>query len=725
MILTSNPFVPIDFPLPPDWCGLDECSLRVQLRDYFVASFDRYESLFECLASDAAFYEKPISLRHPLIFYFGHTATFFVNKLLLAKLISSRLNPRLEAMFAVGVDEMSWDDLNDAHYDWPTVSDVKAYRQDVRALVMRVIREAPFTAPLGWDNPWWVILMGIEHELIHLETSSVLIRQHQLHHVRSHPAWKPESADVASCHQTPTNSLIPVEAGQVLLGKGDPHLDACTTQGEVRRYGWDNEYGEYQAMVPAFEASRLLVSNGEYLAFVEAGGYAQAHYWTEEGWGWRQFSEALHPSFWRNRSGQWVLRLMCAEVTMPWNWPVEVNCHEAQAFCAWKAVQTGAAIRLPTEDEWARLYDLSGVSAGTVAQRRLNGGRSSVPVDRFVHGDFCDVVGNVWQWTNTPIYPFPGFEAHPFYDDFSIPTFDTHHNLIKGGSWISCGNEALRSSRYAFRRHFFQHAGFRYVVGETPTPPTFSRYEDDALLAQYAEFHYGETYFGVPNFPEAVAHIALQAMARSSDHHPMRRALDIGCAVGRTSFELARGGFETVVGIDFSARFINMADTLIRDGLVRYALTDEGTLQSFREVQLAALGTPDQWSRVTFMQGDACNLKSVHQGYDLVIAANLIDRLYEPRRFLADIAGRIVPGGVLVITSPYTWLAEHTLPEQWLGGFKRDGERYTTLDALRELLAEHFIERDAPRDLPFVIRETARKFQHSVAQVTCWERRCG
>lgn len=707
------------FSVSPDWCDLDAAGLRERLLAYFTESFERYESLFDCLANDAAYYEKPIALRHPLIFYFGHTATFFVNKLLMAKMINERVNPRLEAMFAVGVDEMSWDDLNDAHYDWPTVAEVKAYRDQVRALVTRLIQEAPLTLPMGWDNPWWAILMGIEHELIHLETSSVLIRQHRLHHVRPQAGWAPEPSTPCALTAAPANTLVDVPAGTIKLGKGDPYHDACATTGDARRYGWDNEYGVHDAAVPAFQASRFLVSNAEFMAFVEAGGYGTSDFWSEEGWSWRQFAGAEYPTFWHRQEGAWKLRLMCEEVPMPWDWPVEVNCHEAAAFCAWKAAETRKPVRLPTEDEWVRLYDLAGVTVETPAQRRLSGACSSVPVNRFAHGDFFDVVGNVWQWTCTPIYPFAGFEAHPIYDDFSIPTFDERHNLIKGGSWISCGNEALRASRYAFRRHFFQHAGFRYVVGEPPAKPVLSRYEDDALLAQYADFHYGQTYFDVPNFPAAVARIALDAV----QDRPRRRALDIGCAVGRTSFELARGGFASVVGVDFSARFIHLADELIRHGLVRYTLTDEGELQSFREISLKQLDLVDAAQRVAFWQGDACNLKETHRDYDLVIAANLIDRLYDPRKFLDDIAGRIVSGGVLVITSPYTWLTEHTPRGQWLGGFKRDGERYTTLDALQEILARDFVPIGQPQDVPFIIRETARKFQHTLAQVTCWERR--
>jgi len=86
---------------------------RMEVKTYFLDSFDTYESLFSCLSSDEAFYQRPERLRHPLIFYFGHTATFFINKLILSKAINERINPRFESLFAIGVDEMSWDDLND------------------------------------------------------------------------------------------------------------------------------------------------------------------------------------------------------------------------------------------------------------------------------------------------------------------------------------------------------------------------------------------------------------------------------------------------------------------------------------------------------------------------------------------------------------------------------------------------------------------------------------
>ncbi|MFA5170869.1 MAG: 5-histidylcysteine sulfoxide synthase [Sulfuriferula sp.] len=704
MDLTHTPL----FPRTPDLQGADVAAMRVTLRDYFHATFSRYEQLFETLACDEAYFEKPISLRHPLIFYFGHTATFFINKLLLAGLVTERINPQFESMFAVGVDEMSWDDLNDKHYPWPTVAEVQQYRNQVRVVVDDVIAHAPLTLPIGWSHPWWTIVMGIEHERIHLETSSVLIRQQRLDWVRSHPEW-------VACTLTaepPLNELVSIVAGTVKQGK-----DRADTV-----YGWDNEYGEHVADVAEFQASRYLVTNREFLGFVEADGYAADGWWDEEGRGWRQYAQAQQPIFWLRAEQGWQLRLMTEVITMPWDWPVEVNYHEAKAFCNWKAAQTGWAVRLPTEDEWCRLYDVSGVAevpANSAAQANLHLDywASACPVTQFAHGDLFDVVGNVWQWTETPIYPFAGFEVHPIYDDFTTPTFDGRHNLIKGGSFIACGNESRRDARYAFRRHFFQHAGFRYVVSDAAAVAPNVYYESDKQLSEYAEFHYGDEYYGVANFPKALAEIAVAA----TEGKPRHKALDLGCATGRATFELARA-FDAVVGVDFSARFINLGVQLAQTGSIRYTLIDEGELVSYKMRDLTSLGLDAVHDKVHFEQGDACNLKPILSGFDLILAANLIDRLYDPAQFLSMVHERLNIGGVLLIASPYTWLEEHTPRQDWVGGYKKDGENYTTLDGLKAQLGEHFRLMHAPQDVPFVIRETRRKFQHTLSEVTLWER---
>ena len=137
---------------------------RQELHASFQQTWQLYERLFELISDESAFFDRPEPLRHPLIFYFAHTAVFFVNKLKLAGHITQRVNPDFEALFAVGVDEMSWDDLNDEHYPWPSVSDVRAYRSEVFDVVNSFIDVLPLTLPITQTDAAWVILMGIEHE---------------------------------------------------------------------------------------------------------------------------------------------------------------------------------------------------------------------------------------------------------------------------------------------------------------------------------------------------------------------------------------------------------------------------------------------------------------------------------------------------------------------------------------------------------------------------------
>lgn len=684
----------------------DPEQLRQDIRDYFLETFACYESLFDCLKPEG-FYEKAIPLRHPLIFYYGHSASFFINKLLLAKLITERVHPHFESLFAVGVDEMSWDDLDHRHYDWPSIAAVHAYRQQVKQIVLEVIDRIAMQTPINWQHPCWPILMGIEHERIHLETSSVLIRQQKLDYVQPHSAWRAFTQQ----HSAPQNTLLPVAASDICLYKTQTNP----------YYGWDNEYGIHKAQVAAFSASRYLVSNQEFLAFVEDDGYIQTELWTDEGREWLKFSQVKHPTFWQQSTQGWQLRLMTEMVPMPWDWPVEVNFHEAKAFCNWKSQLTAQKIRLPSEDEWYALYQSTGLSPEQIQQHanlQLKLAASACPVHQFAHGDFYDVQGNVWQWTETPIYPFDGFQVHPIYDDFTTPTFDSQHNLIKGGSWISSGNEILHSARYAFRRHFFQHAGFRYVMAEQELNPIQSHYETDKLAAEYLEFQYGPEYFGVANFAKTLVQLAMQKLPELNK----AQALDLGCATGRASFELAHY-FDQVTGIDFSARFIQHGVQLAKQQTLHYSICLEGDLVEHKSCQLHHLGLDQVADKVAFFQGDACNLKPQFSGYDFILAANLIDRLHHPKAFLTTVHQRLNVGGVLMLTSPYTWLTEHTERSEWIGGFKQDAENFTTLDGLKALLSPHFDLIEAPQHVEFVIRETARKFQHSLSEVTLWRRK--
>ena len=248
-------------------------------------------------------------------------------------------------------------------------------------------------------------------------------------------------------------------------------------------------------------------------------------------------------------------------------------------------------------------------------------------------------------------------------------------------------------------------------------------YESDRLLAEYLLFHYGrpEEVMPFPFGPVGGLDFAVRAVteciapARLPEH---ARALDLGCAVGRSSFELARWCRE-VVGIDFSHRFVAAAGALQTGGSLPYERTEEGELTTRCTARV-----PDgiDRSRVHFEAGDACALRADLGRFDAALLINLVDRLPQPRRCLERLPDLLNPGGQLVIASPYTWLAEYTPKDQWLGGYAREGQAVRGFDTLRGILEPDF-EFVRSVDLPFVIREHARKFQWSVSLAGIWRRR--
>ena len=229
-------------------------------------------------------------LRHPLIFYFGHTATVYVNKMIDFGMIKERVNPEYEQMFAVGVDEMDWDDLNESHYEWPSIADTKVYREKVKRVILNVIENAEEKIMKDWHNDLWVLLLGIEHERIHLETSAVIMRRVPLEMISSVEAFVECPCRQEELQKIPVNKMIDVKAWKDTWNRSIK---------DAKTYGWDNEFGEKQFNVKGFKASEMLVSNGEYLKFVQDGAYQNMEWWTEEGQRWIKSIKPKMPLFWR------------------------------------------------------------------------------------------------------------------------------------------------------------------------------------------------------------------------------------------------------------------------------------------------------------------------------------------------------------------------------------------------------------------------------------------
>lgn len=678
---------------------------RKEIREYFLKTWEIDELLYTQLASDEVFYHRGDALRHIILFYLGHTASFFINKFMITKIISERINPEYESIFAIGVDEMSWDDLNNNHYNWPPVEEVRKYRNKAKEVVLKVIDTTKFDMPITWDSVMWIVMMGIEHARIHIETSSVLIRQLPLNEVvvgRFGEQCK-EYGDA------PKNEMIPVEGKKMMLGKSFEHSF----------YGWDNEYGVYEEEVADFKASKYLVSNGEFLEFINDGGYHLQEFWSEEGWNWRNFKQPEMPLFWRKIDENYKLRLVAEEIPMAWNWPVEVNQLEAKAFANWKTKKTGKTHRLPSEAEWYRLFDVAGLKdmnewEKTPGNINLKYFTSPCPVNKFKQGDFYDVLGNVWQWTETPITGFAGFKVHPAYDDFSTPTFDGKHNMIKGGSWISTGNETTYHSRYAFRRHFYQHAGIRLVESETPLVIQNNEYETDEEVTLACE----KDWTAQPNFSKQLSELILKTI----DMPEYKHIIDLNADTGRLAFELATK-FGKVSAVDFSARFVKMSIQLRDNGFMRYTMKDQGDLLHYREVVLSDYALGKGKEEICFFQADVNNLKPNFTGYDVVVLPDILQEIAKPRQFLKSIQERMNQDAMLIIASDYDWDLKKTEHKYWLGGYKKDGEQVTPLDALKKTLGNDFTLHSEPVELQYILPQNSRKTIAKQMQITVWKRK--
>jgi putative 4-mercaptohistidine N1-methyltranferase len=235
-------------------------------------------------------------------------------------------------------------------------------------------------------------------------------------------------------------------------------------------------------------------------------------------------------------------------------------------------------------------------------------------------------------------------------------------------------------------------------------------YESDQLLNEYLLMHYGSDELLMPwDFgPKGALHFPVRTVAHFPDT-VVDRSLDIGCAVGRSSFELSRTS-QKVVGVDYSSNFIAAAKHLAEDGALHYVVKETGRKESQAVAHPPGGSHPD---RCQFIQGDAMNLAEDLGSFDRVHAANLICRLPDPEKLLERLPDLVKPGGHLVLATPCTWLDEFTPPDQ-----QPDGD---TFDWLKSKLGSHFnLLRQV--DEPFMIRETARKFQWTVSLVTVWQR---
>lgn len=726
-------------PIP----NLADCT-RDSVQDYFDNSWTLTEVLLSGLSSSDVFYRVPYhGLRHPLVFYYVHQAVLYVNKLRLAGLIPSAVNAAFESLFETGVDEMSWDDMSKNTMEWPELTALHEYRKQVYRIITKIISEHEGLndghVPINSSNPLWTLFMGFEHERIHLETSSVLIRELPIECVRRPEAWpslhlspnvSESSFPPVEGKDFPVNKMISIDAGSAEIGKP---VDAPY-------FGWDNEYGHRVAEVSAFRASQNLISNGEFYKFVASGSYLEQRFWSTQGWKWRSFRNTKFPAFWKLEGPAGIhhykLRTCFELVPMQWSWPAVVNFYEAEAFCKWKSeVEGSGPFRLITEAEHHRLRTLRTSESSQYNLNLACGAERPVGLD--IEGDSDnqpgDLFGNVWQWCEDEFNPLEGFTVNKFYDDFSVPCFDGEHQMILGGSFISTGDEATTWARFHFRPHFFQHAGFRVVsstgdggvVKLSAQQSKVNPYETESILNEYLTLHFAPAEIQMPftfvsrdltEFPQRCAELVIKWTDKLGINP--ERALDIGCAVGGSSFKLAEK-FSEVTALDLSQSFIDAAKRLQHDGSIKFKCRTEGE----QTIELEAKVDKTSAQKIDFRRADACALPPELIDFDAVLLANLLCRLPSPMSCLSRMSGPrgiVRRGGLIVLTTPFTWMESFTPKELWFGGQK--DAQLTSEESLMEKMSADF-ELLEKFDMPLLIREHERKYQLISALASVWRRR--
>jgi iron(II)-dependent oxidoreductase len=446
--------------------ALDTLSVsRADLVEWYLRNRARSRQLFDLL-DPSVYYTRPISLRNPIVFYEGHLPAFSVIAFLRRGLGAAPVNGRYEELFARGIDpdsEAGAVPRTGTSTTWPARKEVLEFGRAVDEAVVHALRHASFDESRPAMRHGEGLFTALEHEAMHQET--LLYMWHRLPHEHKR---KPLDLKYEPGGDPPIYRAVTIPAGTATLGASrDREL-----------FGWDNEFDELHVNVSSFEIDVHSVTNADFLAFIDAGGYHNRELWTDEGWEWRASAGIEHPIFWLPSSQQrssahsaWLWRGMFEYIPLPPAWPVYVSHAEASAFARWKGR------RLPTEAEYHR------AAFGTpTGEERPLPWSAEVVNPKYGNFDFMgwepvpagsrpdgasawgvhDLIGNGWEWTSTPFAPLPGFQPMPSYPEYSAEFFDGHHYVMKGASPGTAKELIRRSFRNWFRTNYpYVYAKFR------------------------------------------------------------------------------------------------------------------------------------------------------------------------------------------------------------------------------------------------------------------------
>jgi iron(II)-dependent oxidoreductase len=379
----------------------------------------------------------------PILWHLAHVGAFEEFWLLIRNKGQTAINPRYQVIF----DPIRTPREESANL--PSRGEMEGYLASVRSCVEELYENAKDAEQL------FLLNLVLEHEYQHQETLSYLLQMLPPESKRGHATAAPMAP--AGGHSLPESILV--EGGSFEHGSSEDFV-------------YDNEKPRHLVTIGDFLIDRVPVTNGQFLEFINAGGYQDSRLWSEPGWEWKEANAVAGPEYWQRGSTGWETIEMFDRYALRPDYPVTgVSWHEAQAYARF------AGKRLPNEDEWQKaagwddvstrmrrfawgdeqphdlLANFNGQHAGTSAVGAYPRGASATGC--------LDMTGNIWEWTSTTFGPFPGFKAYP-YPEYSELWFDGDHRILKGGSWMTRPPLLRLSFRNFFRPGFrFAFAGFR------------------------------------------------------------------------------------------------------------------------------------------------------------------------------------------------------------------------------------------------------------------------
>jgi formylglycine-generating enzyme required for sulfatase activity len=409
----------------------------------------RSDQLFALLPSDALLH-RPISLRHPFLFYVGHLPAFAWNQIGRGVLGEGHLHKDFDLLFERGIDPASEDHARAVSISaWPPLDEILAYRDEARRAVLARIPAVLARAGDVLSAKGRILHLVIEHELMHHETLLYMLQEHAAGLVQ-----RPEGVPPLTVGEGREAELRHVAAGRVVLGTD---LDSI-------EFGWDNEFGRAEIEIPAFTIDSLPVRNRDYLQFLEMAGQG--------------VSDALGPRAWTSDAEGILVKTVFGPVRFDdaAGWPVQVSGEQARAY----AEARGG--RLPTEAELHRAAFTEpggGVRAhpwGDAPPEARHGNfgfRRWAPVPAGDHPEGMsawgveELVGNGWEWTSTPFAPLPGFVPYArTYPGYSADFFDGAHDVVFGASWATADKLVRPTFRNWYRRDYpYAFSSFRVAYG--------------------------------------------------------------------------------------------------------------------------------------------------------------------------------------------------------------------------------------------------------------------